>query len=285
MQMRTALDDFLLSYSGARSPATVAWYRRRLGELGDFLGDVDVGRVTISDLRRFRCALESRGLAVRTRHGYVRAVRRFFAWLVEEGVLPVNVALRLELPRLPKGEVKGIRQEDLCKMFAVAASSPRDLALCWVFYSTGARLGGVVGLGLADLDLEHGRARVTEKFTKSRTVYLVPRAVEALRAWLAVRPDMPGVYSVFVGKRGKLTGSGVYQVMASIAERAGVGPGWNPHNWRHKRARDLLAAGVGLGVVSQVLGHSGVQVTADIYGLLDEAQLQNAVNGVQLAFQ
>ena len=125
MQIRAAINDFLLSYSGSSSPATVVWYRRRLGELAAFLGvDVDVGQVTISDLRRFRCALEQRGLAVRTRHGYVRATRRFFSWLVEEGCLSVNIALRLELPRLPKGEVKGIRQEDLVKMLAAASSCP-----------------------------------------------------------------------------------------------------------------------------------------------------------------
>lgn len=292
MQTSQALDSFLLSYRGSKSPQTITWYERRLSALAAFLGDVDITTISVQQLREWRVALCARdvrygehpsgrspepgGLSAYTLHGYVRAARHWFKWLVAEGVITANPAERLELPKLPRGQVKGISQVDLKAILEAAADSPRDLALAWFLYSTAARVGGVVNLRFADLDLEHGRARVREKGLKSRSVPLVPEAIKAMRAWLDVRPDVDNDY-VFVGERGPLKPSGVYQVMKRLAKRAGVTKGWNPHNWRHRRARDLLKAKVPLGIVSQVLGHSDVGVTSNIYGQLSEDDLIEAV--------
>lgn len=284
MQLRAAVEAFLLSLNGVTSPATLVWYRRRLFDLADFLGGVapgtsqgcDVAAVTITDLRRWRVALVERAtLSVHTLHGYVRAARRFFRWLEIEGLLVRSPASRLELPRLPRGQVKGIEHDDLRKMLEAAKDCPRDLALCWFFYSTAARVGGVVNLCLGDVHLERGMAYVTEKGNKTRPVFLLPEAVCALRAWLVVRPSLADEH-VFVGLRGPLGTSGVYQVLKRLAKRAGVESGWNSHAFRHRRARDWQAAKVSLGVVSQLLGHADVSVTANIYGRMPENELQRA---------
>jgi integrase/recombinase XerD len=197
---------------------------------------------------------------------------------MDEGLLPANPATRLELPRLPKGIVKGIPQDDLDKILdAARESGPRDYALVWFFYSTAARVGGVVNLRVEDLDLEHGRAKVREKGNKERPVFLIAPAVESMRAWLEKRPDVED-HHVFIGKRGPLKESGVYQVIKRLAASAGVAHGWNPHNWRHRRLRDLQANGLPLGVLSQYAGHSGVEVTANIYGTMCADDLQLVVS-------
>ena len=295
MLISDGLDLFLMSLNGSKSPETHKWYQRRLSPLLPFLGNVEIGSVTVHDLRRWRAALSERkvkyenhpsgrapvegGLSQHTLHGYVRAARRFFKWLEDEGILDANPARRLELPKLPKGVVKGIPQEDLEKILAAAANScPRDFALTWFLYSTACRVGGVVRLRLSDLDLDHCRAYVHEKNDKTRPVFFVPQAIEAMRAWLAVRPDAYAKYSddehVFVGLRGPLQGSGVYQVMERLAGKAGVEHGWYPHNWRHRRLRQLQANGMSLKPLSQIAGHSGVEVTGDIYGTMSEDELQ-----------
>lgn len=289
-----ATEAFLLSYRGSRSPQTITWYERRLSALVLFLGDVDVAKVTISDLRRWRAELFERrtryenhpsgrrpepgGLSAHTLHGYVRAARRFFKWLEEEEILTASPARRLELPRLPRGIVKGIAQEDLNRILEAARqSSARDLALAWFFYSTACRVGGAVNLRLGDLHLDRCMAYVHEKFNKTRPVFMLPAAVEAMRAWLEARLDSDDDH-VFMGERGPLQGSGIYQVMKRLARRAGINrAGWNPHNWRHRRLRDLEAAGMPLDVRSQYAGHSSVAVTADIYGRFSETELQRAV--------
>jgi len=300
MQMTQSVEAFLLSLNGVASKATLVWYRRRLNCLVAFLGDVDVQAVTIQDLRRWRVGLCERttryadhpsgrsalqgGLSKHTLHGYVRAAKRLFAWLEEENLIAQNTARRLELPKLPKGKPKGIEHTDLAAMLETAAKmGERELALCWFFYSTGARAAGVVGLKLSDLHLESGRAHVTEKGNKTRVVQLIPKAVEALRAYLQVRPDSEDDH-VFLGIRGPLKYSGLYQILERIAQAAGVKSGWNPHNWRHRRIRDWQAAGVSLGLVSQAAGHSQESVTADIYGRLPDDELMNVLDQVPLPF-
>jgi len=293
-----AISDFLLSYRGSRSPQTILWYERRLSALVSFLGDVRVATITIDDLRRWRAALcerrtryvdhpsgrkaEPGGLSTHTLHGYVRAARHFFKWLEEEGSIPANPARRLELPRLPRGVVKGIAQEDLRRILEAAhRSGPRDHALAWFLYSTACRVGGTVNLRLGDLHLERGLAYVHEKGNKTRPVFMLPEAVQAMQVWLNVRPALDDDH-VFVGERGPLKGSGIYQVMKRLAKLAGVKSGWNPHNWRHRRIRDLQANGMSLGILSQVAGHASVGVTADIYGMLSEAELQAVVKQYEL---
>jgi len=282
--MRAAYEAFLLSLDGCKSPATLIWYRGRLSSLVDFLGvTMFVGAVTIQELRQWRASLAGR-YSAHTLHGYVRAARRLFRWLEDEGEIVYSPARRLELPRLPKGQVKGIEHDDLRKMLDAASEmGARELALCWFFYSTGARRGGVVGLRLSDLHLDCGRAYVHEKNNKTRMVPLIPEAVAAMWAWLSVRPASSDDH-VFMGKRGPLSGIGVYKVLERVAIRAGVDGQWNPHSFRHCRARDWLAAGVPLSVVSQGLGHSGLAVTADIYGVLPDEQVNKQLLQPPLPF-
>ena len=276
MNMQRVMALFLASLDGVASPATLTWYRRRLSNLVEFLGAVRAADVSTDDLRRWRASLCKRKLAVATLHGYVRAARRLFKWAEDEGKIDKSPARRLELPRLPRGAVRGIPPEDVEKILRAAAGSPRDLAICWFLYSTACRCGGLIALRLDDLDLKRGRARVCEKGNKTRTVFLVPEAVTAMWAWLIARVDVIGDDEdrVFVGRRGPLTTSGVYQILKRLAARAGVPAGWNPHNWRHRRLRDLQAAGMPLGLVSQIAGHASVEVTAGIYGWLSPDELQ-----------
>jgi len=290
-----AIEAFLLSYRGSKSPQTITWYERRLSALVLFLGNVEIAEISISDLRRWRAALFERrnrwedhpsgrrpepgGLSAHTLHGYVRAARRFFRWLEDEELLDHNPARRLELPRLPKGIVRGIAQGDLSLILEAAhQSGARDLALAWFFYSTACRVAGAVNLRICDLHLDRCMAYVHEKGDKTRPVFMLPAAVEAMQVWLEARPDSDDDH-VFTGERGPLQGSGIYQVMKRLAKRSGVARGWNPHNWRHRRIRDLQARGMPLGVLSQYAGHASVEVTADIYGTLPENELQ------QLYFQ
>lgn len=290
MKISCALDRFLLSLKGAKAETTRRWYERKLRPLVSFLGNVDVGSVDVQALRRWRASLQDvqerytthptrgavdGGFSPWTLHGYIRAARRFFRWLGEEGVVQSNPAQRLELPRLPKVGYKGIDDDDMAKMLRAAQGNPRDLALVFFLASTACRVAGAAGLKVGDLLLKRGRAVVREKGEKERLVYLAPAAVEAMQAWLAVRPKDRGEH-VFVGLKGGLRTSGIYQLLKRLAKAAKVARGWNPHNWRHGTARRLLVSGASLAHVSQVLGHSSIEVTSSHYGIFADRELKRA---------
>jgi integrase/recombinase XerD len=272
MKVRRAIRLFLASLEGVKAPATVTWYSHRLAGLEARLGERRLGRLTISDLRQWRSALMARKLSSWTRHGHVRAVRRFFRWLEIEGHTPANLAARLELPKLVFIPCPGIDYRDMLAMVRAARDCPRDYALVLVLADTAARVGGVAGLTIADLDLAGGRAIVTEKGSKSRPVFFRPRTAAALADYIDQRKVGPVFLSVKGGRR--LLPSGIYQALERLAARAGVTDHWNPHSFRHGAARAMLRSGANLAQVSQILGHSDVGVTVKFYGSFVDEELK-----------
>lgn len=281
MQLGGAVHDFWCALQGEVAETTRENYRRRLRYLVRYFGeDRCLEALAVADLREWRSHLLERadrygdhpnkpaqagGLSPYTIHSCVQAARRFFAWCVEEELIPSNPARRLRLPRLPDNDPKGITKDDLEKLLVEAwESGERDYAIVIFLADTGCRVGGLCSLRVNDVDVTHRRATVREKGQKRRTVYFGAETARALGEWLSVRPDNKGD-ALFVGRRGPLQPNGVYQVLKRLAEGAGVAGRWNPHSFRHGAAISWLKNGVDLSSVSQLLGHRGILVTAHYY--------------------
>ena len=283
MKLSEALRAFDLSLVGNAADSTRSWYQARLSALVEFTGDVEIEELTISHLRRWRLSLIERdgrwqdhptrpeqagGLSPWTVRGYVRAVRAFCNWCVREGLLVSSPAARLRLPPKPQNPPKAVSEDDVEAMLEVAGV--RDRAIVCVLAATGCRVGGLCDLRLSDLELGHqpARAMVREKGRggkKSRLVFFGPQTVSALRAWIAIRPEV-GDDHIFLGQRGPLTEGGIYQVLRRLAKKAGIHGRSNPHAFRHAFARGALENDADLGTVSQLLGHSSIGVTNEFYG-------------------
>jgi len=245
-----------------------------------------------------------------TLRGYGRALRRFFRWAAKKKLIDVDLAAGLALPKKPKIGKKGISEDDRRAMIEAAAAplrlrqpgdqapatpeevrSFRDLAVLLFVSSTGCRLGGLASLRLSDLRLEDPnprlarRVQVVEKGEKARNVYLTAEALEALAAWVRVRPECPD-NAVFIarcnGEDGwhAMSKDGLYRVFESLAKRSGVkgrpGALWSPHQWRHRFGRYMIEQGLDLSRLSQLMGHSTVQITAEHYAQFDDDGLQSA---------
>jgi integrase/recombinase XerD len=81
---------------------------------------------------------------------------------------------------------------------------------------------------------------------------------------------------VFVSKRNgeALMPSGVYQVLKRLAKRTGVTGRFNPHAFRHNRAREAMNNGATLADVEQILGHSDGATTMRFYSRWDDHELK-----------
>lgn len=278
-----------------RSARTVEDYRAKLGALLAFLDDGDVTAVTVYDLRRFVADLRSQtvryanhphkhvtpgGLSAATVAGYVRAIRRLFVFLVNEGVITGNPARGLAMPKLPKGRApKAISVPDFLLLLAAAEGDDleavRDRAILKFLAETGCRVGGLIGLRLDDLDLASFTAYVIEKGDKRRAVYFTEFTGDALAAWLAVRPG--GCDRVFVTLRPtghSLAREAVNRLLTRLKEEAGVTGPCNPHSFRHAFARTHLLSGGDLATLSQLMGHSDIATTANSYAVFLPGELQ-----------
>ena len=170
----------------------------------------------------------------------------------------------------------------------------RDFAVLSFLAVTGCRLGGLAHLMLSDLRLDdldpriQRRAYVVEKGKKGRYVFLDQEAVDALRSWLAVRPECADNH-VFIGcangqtDRHALREGGLYEVVKRYAMKAGVKGNdalWSPHQWRHRFGRRWLERGGDLSRLAQLMGHSTSQITSEHYGQLEIDLLQDGFDNL-----
>lgn len=296
-----ALDNFILAKTGEVEQTTVTWYRSHLTHMADYLVGQHIDEaaaVGIYELRLWRAYLinkktrygyhdnrpevNTRGLSINTIHDKVNACRIFFKWLYEERLIPENPAARLKTPSLPKHrEPKAISERDIRKLYRVAKrrGKLRDIALLQVVADTGARLGGVAGLKLSDVNIRTGELIVTEKGGKTRPVYLTEEGTAALRAYLRVRPDVDHDYVWVSLKKTPLTTSGIYKVLERLGEATGVEI-YFPHSFRHAAARESLRNGASLERVSKLMGHEDVKTTADCYGVWTQTELHETYRQV-----
>ena len=306
MKPEKALHLFIASKTGAKSPATVAWYRSKLAPLVQYFKQSNIAhieKVTSFDLDCWRAELATADqhclnhpskqprkgpVQQNTLRGYIRAAQTWFRWMAERNLINANPALVIDKPPAVRTPKPGLSEDDRDRLIAAASDNPRDVAILRFLAITACRLGGVANLTLPFLNLRERKAWVFEKGRggekKGRPVYFNDDdTAQALATWLVARPDVPGLDYVFIGyKRGgrnkesgwrRLSANCIYEMIARYADQCGVSERWNPHNWRHGAARGMTKRGLPLQTLSQLLGHSSEAVTADVYGALDDDDL------------
>jgi len=200
--------------------------------------------------------------------GELKALKSLFGYLHEEGLWLVNptagvrsAKVRYRERQCPDdGTVMALLQHE-CRR---KADTPKFRMMVFLLATTGLRVGEAVAVLRRDIDLPRGRVRVVGKGGKERYVPLLPETAAALREYLAANPtDSPYLFPA-----GNATGHQDLTVFEKSVRRAcdklGV-PRTTPHQLRHYYATVMLQGGAKLEVVSRILGHAGVGVTADIY--------------------
>lgn len=276
MNLTQAVEVFLAAQAGEVAVSTRGWYRRRLAAFCQFAGPVALEDVDLTTIRAFRAELVDRELSVHYIHGCQRALRRFFAWLVDEGLATRNVAKDIPLIRLPPQPPKALSDDDLMRFLErLPQEDVRDRAIILLLADTGCRVGGLCSLTVDALDLPNRSAMVTEKGQRGRRIYFTTHTAETLALYLSVRPENDSP-ALFLSRSGSpLTTNGVRLMLERVGKRAGVKGRCNAHSFRHAFARSFLRNGGNLAALGRILGHSpGSAVTARYYAVWDDRELQ-----------
>lgn len=238
-----------------------------------------------SRLKRRGAIMLDEPLSPYTINKRVRMARAMFNWAVRLGLMKTNPMGGVKTPRTPQKLPAAIDQADVERMLTGLRHKAewmfhRDVALIYCLRDTGARVGGLTGARITDLELDRRQLLVTEKGEQSRTVYLSPETVEKLRVYLAQRKEYWGRRcsdALFITQGGSaLTYAGVQQILKRAAVRGGCEGRYNAHAFRHAFARDMLRDGADLATVSQIMGHSGIGVTAQYYARWSDSELRIA---------
>ncbi len=274
------VEDFLvwLAAEKGRSPGTLAAYRLDLRRWLAFLteGGIPLGDVHPRDLDAFVAAQRGEGRAPSSVARCMVAVRGLHRFLETEGYAAVDPTAEQETPRVPRGLPKALSEDEVTRLLdAVVGQEPRtlrDRAVLEVLYGTGIRISELVGLSLADVDLDAQMARVFGKGSKERLVPVGRLAREALSAWLspqgreAMSPmrwaRRGDAEAVFLNARGgRITRQGAWGIVRRYGDAVGLGDRLTPHVLRHSCATHMLDHGADIRTVQELLGHASVSTT------------------------
>jgi site-specific recombinase XerD len=178
-----------------------------------------------------------------------RALRVFHDWLEEEDEVPESPMRRMKPPAVPDKPVDVLTEEQLRRLLATCAGKDfearRNTALIMLLLDSGGRLAEIAEMHVVDVDLELDVAMVLGKGRRERALPFGQKTAVSLDRYLRVRARHPHAASewLWLGLRGRLTASGIAQVVLRRGREAGLPGRLHPHQFRHTFAHAWLASG------------------------------------------
>lgn len=240
------------------------------------LGDARLDEVTLRDAQAIADRLLGGGAAASTVRNALMPLRVLYRRAVRDGTASANPCDHLELPAVRGKRERIAAPGEAERLLSVLRSDDRALWGC-AFYA-GLRLGEIQALRWPDVDLASGLIRVSHSWDrvagivapKSRAGVRQVIITAGLRDHLTEHAHSAGSGGfVFGGPTGQaFTESAVRNRAKRAWRRAGIATIYSLHEARHTCASIFIAAGMNPKALSEMLGHSSIATTYDIYGHL-----------------
>lgn len=276
-QLEQQIEEFLLYLSDIKqlSPHTLTSYRRDLMSLLSFCKEQkleNAENIHPSHIRQHIGQHHRRGIAGSSIQRGLSAIRSFYQFLGRSHGLRVNPAVGISAPKQSRKLPKTLDADQLQQFLASAKDSPlelRDQAIAELFYSSGLRLSELSELDVSDIDFPAGLVTVLGKGRKTRTLPVGKMALQAIKNWLAVKPDKEGEAALFTSLRGdRIKARNIQQRIRKMGLKTGMPQNIHPHMLRHSFASHMLESSGDLRAVQELLGHADISTT-QIYTHLD----------------
>lgn len=255
--------------------------------------DVDIElirSVTLQDAYEFmNYLMRDRSNNASTRARKTSSLRSFFNYLtVKKHILDNDPIKELETPKRKKSLPKYLTLEQSIELLNAVDGKhkERDYCIITLFLNCGLRLSELVGLNVTDIRPD-ATVRILGKGNKERIIYLNSACVNAIEAYLKVRP-MDGVIdrnALFISNHHKRMSPKTVQAMVyKYLEKIGLdAQGYSCHKLRHTAATLMYQHGnVDIRVLKEILGHENLGTT-EIYTHLNTQQMENAANSTPLS--
>jgi site-specific recombinase XerD len=261
--LRLLVPDFERALRAAnKSPKTVEIYADAAKRMVDFFltngMPTDAAKVTCEHVDLFIVDQVQKWKPATANQRY-RSLAQFWKFVLEEGEIRKNPMERMKPPRVPEEQVAVIDDDDLARLLAACEGrhfdDRRDTAIIRLLVSTGMRAGELTGLRVSDLDRDAQCAFVEGKGARTRACPYGAKAAQALDRYLRMRRQHSHADSewLWLGKKGRVTDSGLRQLVERRAQRAGIGH-VHPHQLRHTYAHAFLADGGNEGDLMMLAG-------------------------------
>jgi integrase/recombinase XerC len=280
--------SFIRSLAGDNKSAhTATAYQTDVRQFLAFVKENDITVTSASQITREHVVEYLSHLADMGRSGVTRgrklvAIREFFKYLVNTGTIPHSPAQNISMPRKEKKAKVFLRPDEYARLLSAAGGNPRDFCILQLFLQTGIRVSELVALTLEDIDLAGRTLRVVQgKGKKERTIPLEKKGLQALKSWLALRPQVQDQH-VFLSYQGEgFSVRGVMKIVQKYARLAGITKKFSCHSLRHTFAT-YKALDVSPFLLQDWLGHERMETTRAYVHLAQSTGAHKAMEATSL---
>ncbi|MBA7590797.1 Tyrosine recombinase XerC [subsurface metagenome] len=262
------LQAFLLSCRvDGLSPATLKNYQYQLGRFASFCLKSKIGArapIDAQQIRLFFLKLRETNSPISV-GDYYKSIKRFFNWLVDEGLIEKSPMQNIKPPRKEERLIRPFSQQDIDNLLLLVSSNRfvdlRNKAIILVFLDTGLRLSELANIQLVDINFNREVIKVMGKGAKERVVRIGKTAQKALLRYLLLRHDNYPCLWVTEERR-PLTRGGIQIAVKKLCHRAEITDAkCGPHTFRHTFATQAMLNGASEREVQSLLGHSSQRMT------------------------
>jgi len=226
-----------------KRPRTVQTYLESLAAFDRFLGEqglpTEAGSIRREDVEAFMGDLLQRAKPSTASVRY-RALQQFWRWALSDDLIVASPMAKMRPPKVVVDPPTVLTEDELRRLLKVCDGSDfrdrSDWALLWFFLDTGCRLDEVTRLNVTDLDLDNSTVVVLGKGGRKRMVGLGRKSVRAMDRYLRIRHRQPKGQTevgLWLGSKGRMTHSGIAQVLEARGLEAKLARGLHPHLFRH----------------------------------------------------
>lgn len=267
--------DFLqyIKFIKHYSPNTVLSYQKDLEQFflySSFDSDSDESTVNARHIREWMVHLMENGNTARTTNRKVSALKRYFGYLLKEGIISVNPAKRVLTPKMDKKLPVFVSENHMDNLldqveFGEDFTGFRNRVLIETFYNTGMRLSELVNLQTADIDTGQQTIKVLGKRNKERIIPVSPAFLALLQEYMSERTkEFPGLgagYLFLTPSGKKIYPRLVYRIVHRFLAMVTTVDKKSPHVLRHTFATHMLNKGADLNAIKELLGHANLSAT------------------------
>jgi len=279
MKINETLPDFFrwLRFNRNVNDYTVYHYGKVLQKFIADMGDLEIKKIQVEDIWKWRETLTNRGIANNSQKNYLLSVKNFLRFCVEKKLSQIDCNQIKPPKTLPPKEVVYLSNGEV-KQFVEMFKNIKYRALVEILLSTGLRISELLALNRDDV--RNQETKIIGKNNKERMIYFSDRAMRWLNKYLKTRKDNDP--ALFLSNEGNRLARGtVENIFRLYREINGMEKKITPHSLRHTAGTNLYLHTKDIALVKDFLGHTDISVTDRFYRGCDREKLKEGVkNGL-----
>lgn len=286
--MNSLIENFLdfVSYEKGLSKNTQLSYRNDLLKFSNYLTKkkiLNLNSLNRNDIRNYLLKLKSDGLKPSSISRHIVSIRKFFEYLLQEGLISEDPSALIHSPKIWKNIPETLSVNEVTTLLTYISSLKnyrhafRDKVMIELSYACGLRVSELVNLKLNSIYFEESYIQVTGKGQKDRLIPINKSTLIIIDEYIKTERLKYNIDDnhLFLSQHRKfLTRQRIWQIIKKHIKNAGIIKNISPHTLRHSFATHLLENGGTLRAIQEMLGHSNISTT-EIYTHIEKNRLKN----------